>query len=156
LTKQVQGEVGWVYGVRNPNVHPKKLITHVHIHPVLGETTWERATYTVESAERAVDVMLTVLDVMTTETNTTLPALVECALISMDRREVARHALGFHSRQTYDALASNSAGSELPSAVRFLVRFGCRLLAPRVIPAKLETAERSQSVCPCHPLSTGL
>ncbi len=79
LTKQVQDDVAWVYSVRNPNVHPKKLITYVHIHPVLGETTWERATYTVESAERAVDLMLLVLDVMTTESSTTIPALVEWA-----------------------------------------------------------------------------
>jgi hypothetical protein len=79
LTKQVQDEVAWVYSVRNPNVHPKKLITHARIHPVIGETTWERATYTVESAERALDVMLLVLDLMTTETHTTIPELVEWA-----------------------------------------------------------------------------
>jgi len=54
-------QLQWLFSLRNDNLHFSEAFLPPAVHPVLGNTTLERATYTSENASKAVDVLVDVL-----------------------------------------------------------------------------------------------
>jgi hypothetical protein len=58
-----QGELPWLFDLRNENVHYDEEFAAPVVHPVMGHVSPERVVYTAENSTRAVDVMLDVITI---------------------------------------------------------------------------------------------